>query len=891
MRNLLARVAGWAVERPAPVLAATVLVTMVGAVAALRLEADAGTGQLVDRDSEAFAATEAFKREFGDDPVAVLVKGDLEQLVLTADLATLLSLEGCLSGNAPGGQVFTGEPAPGPCAELARSKPARVVYGPGTFLNQFAEQAARLLQAESEATIQRARAAYLSAAREARREGLSEVGQRQVGEAAAQEVVGAFQREILELAVRYGQTGLPSLDDPTFVSAVVFDSRAPGQPKSRFSYLFPSADAALISVRLRPELSESERSEAIEQIRAAVADPAFRIRDAEYVVGGVPVVIEDLAETLTEEIFLLLAIAFVVMALALALFVGPPLRLLPLAVALGAAALTFGGLAALGGSLTLASLAVLPVLIGLAVDYAIQFHARFGELIRRGGSPARAAVEAAAASGPVIATAALATAAGFLVLLLWPIPVIRTFGLLLLAGIGFAFVLSLTAGLAVLSLTGTRASRAGGRGGGRGSLPGSAQLARVAETWRDAGARVRALGKRAVAASMANPGRVLAAAVLVAVVGWIGGTRTEVGADIRELLPSDLQALEDVEQLERGTGVSGEVDVTVRSEDLIDPAVIGWMRDYKQRVLERAGFSGEPTSCLEQETRLCPSIALPDLFGEDEPSRRRARHLLGLLPPYFSQAVISTDPETGETGDTAVIAFGIKVMPFDQQKELIDAIRDEIDPPGSGNEPPAGVSAEVVGLPVLIADASASLTRDRYLFTLGGLLAVGLALLAAYRSPRRALIPLLPIVLATGWSAGAIWALGVELNPMSATLGALVIAIATEFSVLLAARFEEERSRGLPLGEALRSAYASTGLAVLASGVTATAGFAVLAASGIPLLRDFGIVTVLDLSIALLGVLLVLPATLVWAERGFAPRRLRRVPPALAGLGRGRGER
>ena len=47
------------------------------------------------------------------------------------------------------------------------------------------------------------------------------------------------------------------------------------------------------------------------------------------------------------------------------------------------------------------------------------------------------------------------------------------------------------------------------------------------------------------------------------------------------------------------------------------------------------------------------------------------------------------------------------------------------------------------------------------------------------------------------------------------------------------------------------------------------------------MLRDFGVVTVLDLGVALTGVLLVLPAALIWAERGFEPlpaigRRLRR---------------
>ncbi len=74
---------------------------------------------------------------------------------------------------------------------------------------------------------------------------------------------------------------------------------------------------------------------------------------------------------------------------------------------------------------------------------------------------------------------------------------------------------------------------------------------------------------------------------------------------------------------------------------------------------------------------------------------------------------------------------------------------------------------------------------------------------------------------------------------MSATLGALVIAIATEFSVILSARFREERERGLSVGEALRVTYERTGAAVLASGVTAIAGFAVLPIAD-PIERIFG---------------------------------------------------
>jgi uncharacterized protein len=118
---------------------------------------------------------------------------------------------------------------------------------------------------------------------------------------------------------------------------------------------------------------------------------------------------------------------------------------------------------------------------------------------------------------------------------------------------------------------------------------------------------------------------------------------------------------------------------------------------------------------------------------------------------------------------------------------------------------------------------------------------------------------------------------------MSATLGALVIAISTEFAVLLSERFRQERAAGHPLEQALARTYRSTGRAVLASGVTAVAGFGVLAVSDFRMLRDFGIVTVVDLTVSLLGVLIVLPSVLVLAERRVLLRRIARLRPDARG--------
>jgi uncharacterized protein len=168
---------------------------------------------------------------------------------------------------------------------------------------------------------------------------------------------------------------------------------------------------------------------------------------------------------------------------------------------------------------------------------------------------------------------------------------------------------------------------------------------------------------------------------------------------------------------------------------------------------------------------------------------------------------------------------------------------------------------------VIAASAASDFSDSRYLLTLAGLIAVALVLLAVYRSLARALVPLVPIVMATGWSALVLWISHVPLNPMSAALGALTIAIATEFSVILSARFRQERRAGRELGAALRSAYTRTGAAVLASGATAIAGFGVLIVSDVRMLREFGFVTVIDLAVALLGVMVALPAALAWMER------------------------
>jgi uncharacterized protein len=328
--------------------------------------------------------------------------------------------------------------------------------------------------------------------------------------------------------------------------------------------------------------------------------------------------------------------------------------------------------------------------------------------------------------------------------------------------------------------------------------------------------------------------------------------------------------------------------VMVEGRDVATPATLEWMSSYEGSMLRRFGYSSS-RGC--GRARLCPAFSLLDLFGREgagglgagassssspasKLTQAQVSALLAAIPPYFSQGVITPDRRA------ATLAFGIRLQSLSSQQQLIDAMRASL-------RPPRGVHAALVGLPVIAAKSGTEVASParRAITLVAGLAAVALVLVLAFAGDlRRALVPLVPIVLATGWSALVLFAVRVPLNPMSVTLGALVIAISTEFSVLLAERYRQERADVGAHSLALRRAWESTGAAIAASGVTAIAGFGVLALSDIRMLRDFGLVTLIDLSVSLVGVLIALPAALTLAGRSSTGRSKAGELPARGAL-------
>src|SRR3954447_5360143 len=261
MTGRFERIVRAAAARPGRVLAIAAVVAVLGALASLGLKPTAATDTLVGRGTDDYQATQRYHDRFGDDAVLILVRGSLPNIVLTQNLSRLLGLEGCIAGNKPANVKAPGGDK-GACAAFAKTKPVQVVYGPGTFINSAVNEIQTQLSSQIRTTQQQAQQAATAARKVAKARGATKAQQDQYAKQASDLVNAQFQKNLLNLAVRYGlstSAATPQINNPDFVYSLVFDPiRGATTPKSRFAYLFPNAHSALIQVRLKPGLDDHE---------------------------------------------------------------------------------------------------------------------------------------------------------------------------------------------------------------------------------------------------------------------------------------------------------------------------------------------------------------------------------------------------------------------------------------------------------------------------------------------------------------------------------------------------------------------------------------------------------------------------------------------------------
>ena len=141
--------------------------------------------------------------------------------------------------------------------------------------------------------------------------------------------------------------------------------------------------------------------------------------------------------------------------------------------------------------------------------------------------------------------------------------------------------------------------------------------------------------------------------------------------------------------------------------------------------------------------------------------------------------------------------------------------------------------------------------------------AVLILLLLTMRSLRYAVVTIIPIGLVVAWLYALMYVMGISLNFVTATIGALSIGVGIDYSIHMTERFREELRRAATKMQALRQAANGTGVALVASAVSSIVGFTILGFAPMPMFSSFGFLTAIMIFLALAASLVVLPSLLL----------------------------
>ncbi|MGY0541551.1 hypothetical protein ACW14X_28815 [Nocardioides sp. YJ-D4] len=310
---------------------------------------------------------------------------------------------------------------------------------------------------------------------------------------------------------------------------------------------------------------------------------------------------------------------------------------------------------------------------------------------------------------------------------------------------------------------------------------------------------------------------------LVGIGGWFQLGQLPLRSDVNHFA-AGLPALDDAHRVENALDMSGEVTVELNGSDTLSPSGLGWMQTAYARVIEQHG---------DDLRSVVSPPALLAFLGTD-PSAEEIDAAYRLLPGYLTRAVISPDRST------SAMVYGVKTHDLESAGRSIDDLR------ASLPEQPEGYQVRVAGLPVVMVQAEQLVSDDRYRANILGIAAAGAVLLIGLRRRTDALRGALAATLATGTGFFLVAVAGIGLNPVTGALGALTAAVGCEFTVMLA--------------ESVRSS-SSLRRAVVLAAITSALGYAVLLASGLAVVREFGLMLAGGVGLAMLCSWVVVVAT------------------------------
>jgi len=629
-----------------------------------------------------------------------------------------------------------------------------------------------------------------------------------------------------------------TLSNPAWVQFVTHE--LDGTVRQSLRTFVPNNSHALLAVYLRGNLNINQETTAATSVTNII--DAAHFQNVTTITTGVPALLKTINDYLKHGIAVLALAAAAIMVAILLLSFTVRWRLLAFAIVAVGLVWGFGLVGYFHVPLTLATIAALPVLLGVGMDYAIQMHSRIEEevVLDRAAHPIQAA---ARGLGPALLVVTFDAVFAFAALWFAKTPALREFGSLLVIGIIAVCFCSIIATLAVLGIREYKSPT-------KGKDFSQGRLSRIAVF----------LGSSSKRAAIP----LAAASVVILLSGIALEGHLQLQTDPISWVNPQSQAIKNLESLKSATGSDNELAMRISTAHPWSNETVDYVVTFSRQLQAKYPHFLYPGAGLintvDQFMTLPGMIDIP-------PTGAQMQQLYNMAPPGIRKTTVA------DNGGALNVIFLGRTDTLDNLQPVVKNLEGGINPPSSISVAPGGIATVGVGL-------IQNLEKSRIELTYLALLFVGAFLTIRLRSLIRALLSLIPVLVAVG--AVSLIAVGfhLKLSPVTAVAGPLVVAVCTEFTSLILLRFVEERQRGLEPRAAMDATARRTGRAFMVSGMTAVAGVATLGLSSFPLLSDFGIIVAINISVALLSALVVLPPVLVWADgHNWVSRGLLKAPP------------
>ena len=533
---------------------------------------------------------------------------------------------------------------------------------------------------------------------------------------------------------------------------------------------------------------------------------------------------------------------------------------------------------------------IVPILIiGLGVDYGIHLTSRYRDEVGSGSSVTAGATRAIGTVGVALVLATVTTAIGFLANIVNPIPALADFGILASLGIVASFVLMLTFVPSLRVLLDRRAERAG-------RLPTDGMGATSSRLLP------RLIGRTSFLADR-MPVPTLAVMIVLGGFGWYGLANISTEFSFTDFLPDDAPFAVTLEliQDEFGGGFGETTQVLIEGDALAEPDGFNALVDAVEAMSDTPDVLVVNTPLGPRAQVRSPASVVQGLFlsGSDGPPDGPPADLMA------AQAAVAAgfDPATGRIAADGDVLAVLEAAAGARSAELATVIAFQDGRPSAALLEIGTQAGEGAALPLrdgllddlapVMAAGLTTIVTSQYIITgtitdalvdsqvsslLITLIVATLVLMVSFgienRRPFLGVVTMAPVALVVLWTFGLMYLSGIPFGPVTATLTGLAVGIGVPYTIHIARRFEEDRSRYADISEAIRATMTNTGGALAGSALTTAAGFGILITSTLTPFRQLGQVVAYAILLSLAGAVLVLPSLLVLWERWHRRRGL-----------------